>query len=106
MRSNQVWYIGTFYSHRFHSLLQIMLLVFCCYADVCRYPAEGEDPYSMDNVPENLNYALKMKDGIVCVYDNAEALNRNQPHDLPYPDLETFAIELSHVLAMIADGPT
>uniref|UniRef100_A0A8C5G923 AMP deaminase n=1 Tax=Gouania willdenowi TaxID=441366 RepID=A0A8C5G923_GOUWI len=25
---------------------------------------------------------------------------------LPYPDLETFAIDLSHVLAMIADGPT
>lgn len=106
MRSNQVWYIGTFYSHRFQSLFQIMLLVFCCYADVCRYPAEGEDPYSTDNVLENLNYALKMKDGIVYVYDNAEALKRNQPHDLPYPDLETFAIELSHVLAMIADGPT
>lgn len=46
-----------------------------------------------------------MKDGIVYVYDNAEALKRNQPHDLPYPDLETFAIDLSHVLAMIADGP-
>lgn len=105
MRSNQVWYIGTFYSHRVQSLRQIMLLVFRCSADVCRCPAEGEDPYSMDNIPENLNYPLKMKDGIVYVYDNAEALKRNQPHDLPYPDLETFAIDLSHVLAMIADGP-
>lgn len=77
----------------------------CCSADVCQCPAEGEDPYSMDNVPENLNYPLKMKDGIVYVYDNAEALSENHPHDLPYPDLETFAIDLSHVLAMIADGP-
>lgn len=82
-----------------------MLPALCCSADVCRYPAEGEDPYSMHNIPENLNYPLQMKDGIVYVYDNAEALKRNQPHDLPYPDLETFAIDLSHVLAMIADGP-
>ncbi|XP_061598989.1 AMP deaminase 3 [Cololabis saira] len=69
------------------------------------YPCPA-DPYSMDNIPENLNYELKMKDGIVCVYDNKEALIQNQPHDLPYPDFETFAIDLSHVLAMIADGPT
>ncbi|XP_044055659.1 AMP deaminase 3 isoform X2 [Siniperca chuatsi] len=74
--------------------------------DMCPYPTDGEDPYSMENIPENLNYELKMKDGIVYVYDNAAALRENQPHDLPYPDLETFAIDLSHVLAMIADGPT
>ncbi|KAM7002773.1 AMP deaminase 3b isoform 2-T2 [Tautogolabrus adspersus] len=69
-------------------------------------PHEGEDPYSMEGIPENLNYELQMKDGIVHVYDNAEALKQQQPHSLPYPDLETFAIDLSHVLAMIADGPT
>ncbi|KAF7667250.1 hypothetical protein LDENG_00071190 [Lucifuga dentata] len=74
--------------------------------DICPHPKDGEDPYSMENVPENLNYELKMKDGIVYVYDNAEALSENQPHNLPYPDLETFAIDLSHVLTMIADGPT
>lgn len=74
--------------------------------DVCPCPAQGEDPYSMANIPENLNYELKMKDGIMQVYDNDEALRNEQPHDLPYPDLETFAIDLSDVLAMIADGPT
>ncbi|XP_028434415.1 AMP deaminase 3 isoform X1 [Perca flavescens] len=74
--------------------------------DMCPCPTDGEDPYSMENIPENLNYELKMKDGIVYVYDNAQALRENQPNDLPYPDLETFAIDLSHVLAMIADGPT
>ncbi|MEQ2207221.1 hypothetical protein XENOCAPTIV_008987 [Xenoophorus captivus] len=72
----------------------------------CPCPAEDEDPYSMDNIPENLNYEVKMKDGIVYVYNSAEALRKEQPNDLPYPDLETFAIDLSHVLAMIADGPT
>ncbi|XP_030621617.1 AMP deaminase 3 [Chanos chanos] len=74
--------------------------------DICPCPQEGEDPYSMENIPENLSYLLKMKDGIVYVYENAEDLDMNRPHCLPYPDLETFAIDLSHVLAMIADGPT
>ncbi|XP_014847407.1 PREDICTED: AMP deaminase 3-like isoform X1 [Poecilia mexicana] len=69
-------------------------------------PQEGEDPYSMEGIPEDLNYELKMKDGIVNVYANAEALKQDQPLSLPYPDLETFTIDLSHVLAMIADGPT
>uniref|UniRef100_A0A3P8YHS7 AMP deaminase n=1 Tax=Esox lucius TaxID=8010 RepID=A0A3P8YHS7_ESOLU len=74
--------------------------------DVCPCPREGGDPYSMENIPDNLSYELQMKDGIVYVYENAEALNQNRPRDLPYPDLETFAIDLSHVLAMIIDGPT
>lgn len=69
-------------------------------------PAEGEDPYSVDNIPENLNYELKMKNGIVCVYDCGEALINDQPTDLPYPDLETYAIDLSDLLTMISDGPT
>ncbi|XP_074489838.1 AMP deaminase 3b isoform X3 [Sebastes fasciatus] len=74
--------------------------------DIWPCPHEGEDPYSMEAIPENLNYELQMKDGIVHVYDNAEALEQQRPHNLPYPDLETFAIDLSHVLAMIVDGPT
>lgn len=60
----------------------------------------------MEDIPQDLNFELKMKDGIIYVYDDAEALKQEQPRSLPYPDLETFAIDLSHVLAMIADGPT
>ncbi|XP_027871890.1 AMP deaminase 3 isoform X2 [Xiphophorus couchianus] len=74
--------------------------------DMSPCPAEGEDPYSVDNIPENLNYELKMKNGIVCVYDGGEALINDQPTDLPYPDLETYAIDLSDLLTMISDGPT
>uniref|UniRef100_A0A672PU22 AMP deaminase n=1 Tax=Sinocyclocheilus grahami TaxID=75366 RepID=A0A672PU22_SINGR len=73
---------------------------------ICPVPSEGADPYSMEDLPQNLNYSLRMKDGIIYVYDNEDALKRDQPRSLPYPDLETFAIDLSHVLAMIADGPT
>ncbi|XP_039987820.1 AMP deaminase 3b isoform X2 [Xiphias gladius] len=74
--------------------------------DIWPLPHEGEDPYSMEGIPEDLNYELQIKDGVIHVYDNAEALTQEQPHSLPYPDIETFAIDLSHVLAMIADGPT
>ncbi|XP_061678626.1 AMP deaminase 3b isoform X2 [Syngnathoides biaculeatus] len=74
--------------------------------DIWPVPREDEDPYSMEGIPENLDYELQMKDGIIHVYDNAEALKQQRPRVLPYPDFETFAIDLSHVLAMIADGPT
>ncbi|XP_057690348.1 AMP deaminase 3 [Corythoichthys intestinalis] len=74
--------------------------------DMCPCPTKDEDPYSMENIPENLTCELKLKDGIVHVYDSAEDRRENRPHDLPYPDLETFAVDLGHVLAMIADGPT
>ncbi|XP_004564527.2 AMP deaminase 3b [Maylandia zebra] len=74
--------------------------------DIWPYPREGEDPYSMEGIPEDLNYELQLKDGIIHVYESAEALKQEQAYSLPYPDLETFAIDLSHVLAMIADGPT
>ncbi|XP_058244173.1 AMP deaminase 3b isoform X2 [Hemibagrus wyckioides] len=69
-------------------------------------PSEGEDPYSMEDIPQNLDYILKMKDGIIHVYDDADALSKDMPHTLPYPDMETFSIDMTHVLAMIADGPT
>nr|XP_020449040.1 AMP deaminase 3-like [Monopterus albus]XP_020449041.1 AMP deaminase 3-like [Monopterus albus] len=74
--------------------------------DIWPSPQEGGDPYSMEGIPEDLNCKMQMKDGIIYVYDNEEALKQEQPHSLPYPDLETFAIDLSYVLAMIADGPT
>ncbi|KAK6472871.1 AMP deaminase 3-like isoform X1 [Huso huso] len=68
-------------------------------------PRDGVDPYNMD-APENLNYQLKMNDGIIYVYVNEKMMKSNEPRSLPYPDLETFAIDLSHILALLADGPT
>ncbi|KAJ8002828.1 hypothetical protein DPEC_G00163030 [Dallia pectoralis] len=74
--------------------------------DISPCPVKGMEPYSTEDIPVDLNYTLQLKDGIVNVYDNAHALEQNMPRSLPYPDLETFAIDLSHVLAMIVDGPT
>lgn len=97
-----------FHVPQFHVKVALCHVLLICskHADICPAPREGEDPYSIEGIPENLNYELKMKDGIVNVYLNAEALKKEQPLSLPYPDLETFSFDLSHVLAMIADGPT
>ncbi|XP_063802510.1 AMP deaminase 3 isoform X2 [Pseudophryne corroboree] len=71
------------------------------------YPAAGgEDPYDLENVPPNLNYVVKMRGGIPYVYDNEEMAKANEPRSLPYPDLETYTLDLSHILTLIADGPT
>ncbi|XP_075423204.1 AMP deaminase 3 isoform X1 [Ascaphus truei] len=69
-------------------------------------PGEGEDPYNLENIPANLNYIVRLKGGIPYVYDNQEMLESKDPRRLPYPDLETYTLDLSHVLALIADGPT
>uniref|UniRef100_A0A8C8SYM9 AMP deaminase n=1 Tax=Pelusios castaneus TaxID=367368 RepID=A0A8C8SYM9_9SAUR len=69
-------------------------------------PGELEDPYNLDDAPGNLDYVVKMQGGILFVYDNKEMMELNEPRSLPYPDLETYTFDLSHVLALIADGPT
>ncbi|XP_023680290.2 AMP deaminase 3-like isoform X2 [Paramormyrops kingsleyae] len=67
--------------------------------------SEGEDPYSMEDIPEDLHYKLRLQDGVVHVYENADDLQQCQPRCLPYPDLQTFVLDMSQVLSMIADGP-
>ncbi|XP_030416235.1 AMP deaminase 3 isoform X1 [Gopherus evgoodei] len=69
-------------------------------------PGKLENPYNLDDAPGNLDYVVKMQGGILFVYDNKETMKLNEPRSLPYPDLETYTIDLSHVLALIADGPT
>ncbi|XP_032894758.1 AMP deaminase 3 isoform X1 [Amblyraja radiata] len=69
-------------------------------------PRDGEDPYDLSDAPENLEYVTKMKEGVIVVYESNEMLKQGEPKNLPYPDLETFTLDLSHVLALIADGPT
>ncbi|XP_074740380.1 AMP deaminase 3 isoform X3 [Strix uralensis] len=76
------------------------------YPDFYSPPEENEDPYNLDDAPDNLDYVIKIKGGIPFVYDNKEMMELNEPRSLPYPDLETYTLDLSHVLALIADGPT
>ncbi|OPJ73905.1 AMP deaminase 3 isoform X1 [Patagioenas fasciata] len=76
------------------------------YPDFHSPPEENEDPYNLDDAPDNLDYVVKLKGGIPFVYDNKEMMELNEPRSLPYPDLQTYTLDLSHVLALIADGPT
>ncbi|XP_053528978.1 AMP deaminase 3 isoform X2 [Artibeus jamaicensis] len=69
-------------------------------------PLPQEDPYCLDDAPPNLGYLVRMQGGILFVYDNPEMLERQEPHSLPYPDLETYTVDMSHILALITDGPT
>lgn len=59
----------------------------------------------MEDIPEDLHYKLRLQDGVVHVYENADDLQQCQPRCLPYPDLQTFVLDMSQVLSMIADGP-
>ncbi|EPY75498.1 erythrocyte adenosine monophosphate deaminase isoform 1C-like protein [Camelus ferus] len=69
-------------------------------------PLPQEDPYCLDDAPPNLGYLVRMQGGIPFVYDNKRMLERQEPHSLPYPDLETYTVDMSHILALITDGPT
>ncbi|KAJ8784745.1 hypothetical protein J1605_008096 [Eschrichtius robustus] len=64
-----------------------------------------EDPFRTDNLPENLGYHLKMKDGVVYIYPNEEAASKEEPKPLPYPNLDTFLDDMNFLLALIARGP-
>eukprot|EP00071_Canis_lupus_P027019 XP_022260576.1 AMP deaminase 1 isoform X2 [Canis lupus familiaris] len=65
----------------------------------------GEDPFRTDDLPENLGYHLKMKDGIVYVYPNEAAASKDEPKPLPYLNLDTFLDDMNFLLALIAQGP-
>ncbi|KAG8524224.1 AMP deaminase 3 [Galemys pyrenaicus] len=74
--------------------------------DFCPPPLPQEDPYCLDDAPHNLDYLVRMQGGILFVYDNKKMLECQEPHSLPYPDLETYTVDMSHILALITDGPT
>uniref|UniRef100_A0A8C5WI11 AMP deaminase n=2 Tax=Leptobrachium leishanense TaxID=445787 RepID=A0A8C5WI11_9ANUR len=68
-------------------------------------PPKDKDPFTIQNVPSNLNYVVKITSGIPYIYDNMEKADKNEPRSFPYPDLETYTLDLSHILALITDGP-
>nr|XP_035944397.1 AMP deaminase 1 isoform X2 [Halichoerus grypus] len=68
-------------------------------------PMKKEDPFRTDDLPENLGYHLKMKDGIVYVYPNEAAAGKDEPKPLPYLNMDTFLDDMNFLLALIAQGP-
>ncbi|NXM95471.1 AMPD1 deaminase, partial [Sylvia borin] len=66
---------------------------------------DGQDPFDTGNLPEDLGYHVQMKDGVVYVYADKAAAERNEPKDLPYPSLEHFIDDMNFLLVLIAKGP-
>ncbi|XP_062397439.1 AMP deaminase 1 [Sardina pilchardus] len=69
-------------------------------------PKAGEDPFETKSFPEDLNYVARMRDGVVCVYKDAQASDKNESIGLPFPDLATFIDDMNFLIALIAQGPT
>uniref|UniRef100_A0A668A6G8 AMP deaminase n=1 Tax=Myripristis murdjan TaxID=586833 RepID=A0A668A6G8_9TELE len=69
-------------------------------------PKNGEDPFDTKNLPKNLGYVARMKDGVIYVYNDTAAADKHQPKDLPCPDYATFIDDMNFLIALIAQGPT
>ncbi|KAM8754943.1 AMP deaminase 1 isoform 1-T1 [Acanthopagrus schlegelii] len=69
-------------------------------------PKNGEDPFDTADLPKNLGYVARMKDGLIYVYNDAAAADKHQPKDLPCPDYNTFIDDMNFLIALIAQGPT
>ncbi|XP_072321679.1 AMP deaminase 3 [Eucyclogobius newberryi] len=74
--------------------------------DICPSPKDGEDPYSMENIPENKPYTLAMVDGIVNVFETTTDDRNQELQFMPSVDMCSFATHFTELLTMIADGPT
>ncbi|XP_034029236.1 AMP deaminase 1 isoform X2 [Thalassophryne amazonica] len=69
-------------------------------------PKDGEDPFDTKSLPENLGYVARIKDGVICIYNDHAAADKHQPKDLPCPDYPTFIDDMNFLIALIAQGPT
>ena len=68
-------------------------------------PKKGEDPFRTEDLPANLGYHLKMKAGVIYIYPDEAAANRDEPKPYPYPNLDDFLDDMNFLLALIAQGP-
>ncbi|XP_033758871.1 AMP deaminase 2-like isoform X7 [Pecten maximus] len=68
-------------------------------------PRMSGDPFHHDVIPENVGCVIKMKGGVPYVYKDQDALERQEPLEWPYPDVESFIADLNMMYAFISDGP-
>nr|XP_002121216.3 AMP deaminase 2 isoform X1 [Ciona intestinalis] len=71
-------------------------------------PLNTECPYTNvdpKTLPAKSEMKVKIVDGVFRVYENEASLERNEPWDMPYPDLQGFIHDLNRVMAMTVDGP-
>lgn len=103
MRSYNVSCFGYFYA----AIYRISWSIALCFIEKVFTPPvkKGEDPFRTDDLPKNLGYHLKMKDGIVYVYPDEVAASKDEPKPLPYLNMDSFLDDMNFLLALIAQGP-
>ncbi|KAG9485528.1 hypothetical protein GDO78_008550 [Eleutherodactylus coqui] len=66
---------------------------------------KDEDPFRMDNLPADLGYKLQIKDGVIYVYSDDDALAKDKARDLNYPDFHVFIDDMNFLITLISQGP-
>lgn len=54
---------------------------------------------------DDLGFTMKMKNGIVHIYEDKAMAAEDKPIEWPYPDTQSYLVELNIMLALISDGP-
>lgn len=67
-------------------------------------PRQVGDPFDLPML-DNLNFSLKMVDGVMHVYENDDSMAQDKPIEWPYPDRQSYLAELNIMLSLISDGP-
>ena len=67
-------------------------------------PKTDGDPFKVE-FPENVGCKLKMKQGVIHVYKDEEALVKDEPIDWPYVDTRTFLDDQNLMYCLMSDGP-
>ncbi|KAM5181535.1 AMP deaminase 1 [Mantella aurantiaca] len=75
------------------------------YPDFNPPPQKGEDPFRTDNFPSDLGYQLEIKNGVICVYPDKDALSKGKPKDYNYPNFHEFVDDMNFLITLIAQGP-
>ena len=67
---------------------------------------DKDDPYAPQcELPGYCEFQCRMVAGVVNVYRDAEALDRDEPLHLPYPQLYEFLADQAVLTRLISDGP-
>ncbi|KAK9880599.1 hypothetical protein WA026_011838 [Henosepilachna vigintioctopunctata] len=67
------------------------------------HPPEHQ-PWRTKDLPDT-SHVFRSNKGVFEVYENEEALAKNQPCDFPYPNIDTFLADMNAMCNLIADGP-
>ena len=82
----------------------ILILFSPIAADHPIHQPKKEDPFNVE-MPESVECEIKMKQGVVYLYKDAQAVAADNPIEMPYPSLESFLCDMNLMYALISDGP-